>query len=367
VTNLSSSIRSQIAAEAVEWHLKLHEGPTAATHDEFSQWLTRSPTHIEEYLAVSTAWAALEGGDASEHPTESLIAQAKVPDDDNVVPLNPPGRVNAHFPEARRGRAFGWVAGAAALTVLSVVGWRIVEYRETDLHTAIGEQRSVSLSDGSVVSLNTNSEVRVHLTAGERRIDLLKGEARFHVAKDAARPFLVATNDATVKALGTIFNVRATTQDTEIAVLEGKVEVVATAAPDRPSPESAPLEGGAADAEKAPATLELPAGQRVAVKSNRIQRDAGASLEAVNAWTERRLVFRAVPLADVIDEFNRYRVARLVVDDDKLAALEISGVFDSGDPDSLLAYLKTFETVRISTSGDGTLHLAAASSPSFVK
>jgi transmembrane sensor len=105
-------------------------------------------------------------------------------------------------------------------------------------------------------------------------------------------------------------------------------------------------------------SIELAAGQRAAVAMSRIQPNAGQPMESVAAWTERRLVFRDKPLAEVVAEFNRYRVQRLVVDDAELAALKISGVFDSSDPDSLVAYLKSFETVRVERPHDGTLHLS---------
>ena len=82
-----------------------------------------------------------------------------------------------------------------------------------------------------------------------------------------------------------------------------------------------------------------------------------APAESVAAWTERRLVFREQSLATVVSEFNRYRTRPLVVDDPRLAAFKISGAFDLGDPESLIAYLKTFETVQINRAADGSEHL----------
>jgi transmembrane sensor len=255
-------------------------------------------------------------------------------------------------------------AGVAAAVVLGAATWLGYArwHHEPHFETAVGEQRSVSLSDGSIVFLNTNSEVRAHWTTSERHIDLIRGEARFQVAKDAARPFLVSTRDATVRAVGTIFNVRAGQADTEIAVIEGRVKVSPLRQEigskkgipntDRVSQATSQSVGSAAP------SIELEAGQRAAVAMNRIEPDVGPPMESVVAWTERRLVFRDKPLAEVVAEFNRYRVQPLVVDEGELGALKISGVFDSSDPESLVAYLKSFETVRVSRPHDGSLHLS---------
>jgi transmembrane sensor len=96
----------------------------------------------------------------------------------------------------------------------------------------------------------------------------------------------------------------------------------------------------------------------VSVTAHGIEPDIGPSVEAVVAWTQRRLVFRDQRLADVVAEFNRYRVQPLVIDDSELGGIRISGVFDLSDPESLLIYLKSFETVTVERPGDGSLHLA---------
>jgi transmembrane sensor len=89
-----------------------------------------------------------------------------------------------------------------------------------------------------------------------------------------------------------------------------------------------------------------------------IQRETGPIVEAVAAWTDRHLVFRDQRLADVVAEFNRYREHPLVIDDSRLADLKIGGVFDAGDPESLVSYLATFETVHVAKPGDGSIHLS---------
>ena len=363
--DLFPASKEQIAVEAVEWFLRLQNADRSQDdYQAFSEWLTRSPVHIEEYLAVSTTWVGLSAPDEGEFSTERLIAEAQGAERSNVSRLESrdscdiqPESVNSR----PRDRRFHWATIAASL-ILVCGAWLVYDqmYRLPVYETAVGEQRSVSLSDGSVIVLNTHSEVRVRMTPLERRIDLMRGEAQFHVAKDPNRPFWVSTSDATVRAVGTIFNVRDDRSGTDVAVLEGRVRVSAV-------PEFASLQGRATEAESvkrlrnteaAPVSVDLAAGQRAAVTARGIEREAGPTVEAVAGWTERRLFFRDERLADVVAEFNRYRVRPLIIDDSQLADLKISGVFDASDPESLVSYLKSFETVQVDQPDDGSLHLS---------
>jgi len=228
----------------------------------------------------------------------------------------------------------------------------------TVFQTVVGEQSSFTLQDGSVLFLNTDSKVRVSWLPRERHIELVRGEARFKVAKDASRPFTVATKTAAVRAVGTVFNVRAEALTTQVAVLEGRVEVTVTTTGERAAGVQLPASGGSAAVQPhALERVQLAAGERAAVTGQGIETNSGPPIESVQAWTERRLVFRDQPLNTVIREFNRYRVNPLVLDDPALAALRISGVFDLNDPESLIAYLGTFETVQVDRHGDGSQHL----------
>jgi transmembrane sensor len=230
----------------------------------------------------------------------------------------------------------------------------------SNLQTAVGEQRSVTLADGSVVFLNTNSELKLRWTAGERHIDLLRGEARFQVAKNSARPFVVATPEATVRAVGTVFNVRTGEATTQVAVLEGRVKVNAIPAESAAEINPPPGRQSAARPRGAPARPDvmLAAGQRAAVTSDGIESEVGPPIERVAAWTERRLVFRGDPLRAVVAEFNRYRLQALILDDPSLAEIRINGVFDLDDHASLVAYLRNFESVRVEERSDGSEHLS---------
>jgi len=363
---ISRKTRRQITAEAIDWLLRLQE-PAVGEPDRqsFSEWLLRSPAHVEEYLQVSSSWFLVNAGAELAPAADALISAAKAHhENDNVVPL--PSRLSRSASPApasvEPGRGISRRSWWAALAATLVLGSLWVTYLNWQtpmiLETAVGKQSSFKLQDGSVVFLNTNSKVSVALSRVERRIDLVRGEARFEVAKDTSRPFTVATTTATVRALGTVFNVRAENLSTQVAVLEGQVEV--TVAPNsEPSTGAQAAGSGGSGAPQSP-TIErvrLGAGERAAVVQGGIQTNTGATIEAVAAWTKRRLVFRDQSLEAVIQEFNRYRTKPLVLDDPALAQLRISGVFDSNDPDSLLTYLGIYETVQVDHRGDGSQRL----------
>jgi transmembrane sensor len=360
------SIRDQIAAEADEWLLRLQAADHSQAHCEaFTDWLMQSPAHIEAYLAVSRAWHALGVPNQDQWSAEALIAAAQAESQSgNVIQLRGMDhpcvvteRLARRLPATSSRRWPARVAAASLVAAVVATAWLFQGnwLPANDLKTSVGEQRSVTLADGSIVFLNTNSELKLHWTKGERRIELLRGEARFQVAKNPARPFVVATQEATVRAVGTVFNIRTGEAITQVAVLEGRVEVNAiprdqeendnlTRDTERPAGQMTP-------------DLLLAAGQRAAVTRRGVEANVGPPIERVAAWTERRLVFRGEALSAVVAEFNRYRLQALVVDDPSLAQIRINGVFDLDDPASLVAYLRNFESVQVEQRGDGSKHL----------
>lgn len=362
---ISRRTRHQITAEAVDWFLQFQE--TAVDEPErasFSEWLLRSPAHVEEYLQVSSSWYLVNAGTEGAAGADALVSAAKAHhENDNVVPL--PGRSPRSAPpgSAEPGHCHSsrswWRMAIAATLVSGALGVTYLNWHSPMmLETAVGKQDSFKLQDGSVVFLNTNSRARVAWSTGERHIDLDRGEARFAVAKDPSRPFTVTTATATVRVVGTVFNVRAEPRSTQVAVLEGQVEVtVASAADSADETPASTAEGPGTAHSPTIERVRLAAGERAAVTQRGIQTNEGPPLESVAAWTQRRLVFRDQPLGEVVREFNRYRTHPLVLDDPDLAALRINGVFDPGDPDSLLTYLGLYETVQVDRRSDGSQRL----------
>lgn len=358
-----SLLKDQIAAEASDWIVRLQEAELPASlRAEFVEWLLRSPDHVEEFLAISHVWGETQQASTSRFDADELIAAALLRSGaDNVIALDTARQVpRADEDEVRRHEVYAALkhrfraVAAVALLALTAITWLGIDrwLNPAVIRTAIGEQRSITLPDGSVVDINTNSELRVDLEGQERKLRLVRGEAHFKVAKDPKRPFIVSTSQATIRALGTIFNVRVESQRTAVAVLEGHVVVRESEAP----------RGGGGDI----AHIELKAGQRAAVNpAGEIVPDAGPPIERVAQWTNRRLVFREEPLAVVVAEFNRYHRKPIRIETPQLAGLLISGTFDSSDLNSLLEYFVRFENVTVEQGGDSIRLSLPSANPSL--
>lgn len=331
----------RIAEEAAQWLIDLEDEATPDMAG-FAAWLAASPRHVEEFLLASAVW---HEGDALDDErridVERLVAEARA----NVHPLRT-RLLSAGF--AKRSRAvgpaarIGLVAAAAAIVAVCVTLWMGFAARGTQYVTGIGEQRALRLADGSTVTLNTRSQMRVRFGDRTRQIELLAGEALFSVAHDPQRPFRVIVDRAVVQAVGTEFNVRRATAGATVSVVEGIVQIA-------PLPQVARARTTAAVA----APERLAAGQQASVSDDgAILNQESIDTARVIAWRERRLIFRDTPLVTVADEFNRYNEVQLVVTGEATRARHVTGVFDADDPRALLTFLGHDPALAIERTGD---------------
>jgi transmembrane sensor len=204
--------------------------------------------------------------------------------------------------------------------------------------TAHGEQRVLTLEDGSVLHLNSDSALAVHFTREERLVSLERGQALFQVAHDRSRRFRVDAGLANVVAIGTQFDIDRRDDEALVTVVDGKVAV-----------SGGGHGGGGAGLDDANA-LRLVAGQQaqVAGGSGTIRRSS-ADLRSTLAWTRRQIVLDGRTVADVVREFNRYASHPIVVVDPALAATRLGGVIDAYDTASFLEFLKRFARVDVTT------------------
>ncbi len=334
------------AAEAAEWFVEFRSGDDdELMRRRFSQWLTQSPEHVHAYLQTAAVWT----GGASLDPRRrygepELISMARAEDmaiawgaGDAPAPLPaqaPQGTEKSHFRRAGRPVAFGI---AALLVIMVLMNITAFLPRRATYATETGEQRSIALDDGSTVELNSRSKMRVHFTPAERSVDLLEGQALFRVAKDNRRPFVVRSGEASIRAVGTEFDVYQKRQDTVITVIEGRVAV-----------------GTAASGITAGDSF-LGAGEQLTVvpRSTALGAPVRANLAAATAWTQHRLVFDSASLKEVAEEMNRYNSRPLVIDGADVDDFHISGVFSSTDPASLLRFLRARADISVREMGDG--------------
>ena len=264
----------------------------------------------------------------------------------DVFPQPPPRTlpVRRAFPWALAGVAAS-VLMAATLLLLPDHAMRLpqVESMSTAARveafaTAIGENRSITLRDGSLLTLNTNSLVEVTISDQVRQLHLRRGEAHFEVAHDTARPFTVSTDAHAVVAVGTAFNIRLKPAGAmEVLVTSGKVRVMG-------------------NGQSAPAEPLVAAGQLLELNSDGTQRvrqlDA-ATVESRLAWRRGVLIFEGETLASALDELSRYMSTRIELADPALGARRIAGYFPTSDLNALFGSLRNYYGIVATETATG--------------
>jgi transmembrane sensor len=205
--------------------------------------------------------------------------------------------------------------------------------KESQTYTADATvPKRVALTDGSVIDLNSNSRLQVHFSAGERKLDLSAGEAHFQVAHNAARPFVVTAHSVSVRAVGTVFDIRLVGDNVDVLVTEGKVEV------DR--------RGATTSFSKSVAiVLQLTAGERTLVTPTldcapRVENILPAAVHARLSWQDRMTNFVDVPLSEMVARINCCNTTQLVIADPSLADRRIGGVFALDQVDAFVQLLE---------------------------
>jgi transmembrane sensor len=234
-------------------------------------------------------------------------------------------RIGLGYRPARRALLAGGIAAVAVLAVFGTGALGPLAGLYADYSTGVGERRRIVLEDGSIIQLNTASAVSVDYSARLRRISLGAGEAAFEVAKDAARPFVVAAADGQIEAVGTVFNVRRDGAETDVTVNEGAVAVRYLDAQD----------------------IRLTAGQHATYGPSGISGPTPTDADTAMAWQRGRLIFNRRPLGEVVAELRRYRIKPIVIANDEARALLITGVFDLADSDLLLREITQMTPARL--------------------
>ena len=343
----SSIIDSGAIAEAAAWFAEFRAGEmTAGTRARFDEWLRQSPEHIQAYLEVSVGWSELPTADPDRRiDVQALIGRARASEEENIIPFSTMERTEQR--SERRGWKFAVAASIAALAILIGAPAWIEAYHLGEYSTGVGEQRTLSLADGSTVILNALTTVRVRYSEAAREVDLLRGQAYFHDTQDLRRPFVVRSGGTIVRAIGTQFDVYRKSSGTVVTVVEGRVAVADRLVPQPQADNSSPDSGSAGRKRLAFVPVLVSAGQQVIVTAQVVELPKPADIRAATAWVERRLVFDNTPLADVAAQFNLYSSRRLVIADPGLRALCVSGVYSSADPESLIGFLRAQQGLRV--------------------
>jgi transmembrane sensor len=351
----------QIEDQAAAWLAQRDSGEwTAADAARLSAWLQAATANRVAYLRLEAAWEearrlqALGAGLPRssippvawrtpfflEHEGEGLSASAGV--------------------EARceAGSVRRWLRYGLAASVLFAAALGAYVYFRTPANqysTPVGEVALVPLRDGSNITLNTASIVRVDLTPQERRIDLERGEAFFVVAKDPNRPFVVQAGSKRVIAVGTQFSVRREGDKLRVIVTEGTVRLDSVGHPLHVTGQG--LQAGASSMTRESARLPAGTIARATDGDVLVQEKSIPEAEEALTWRIGYLTFHEATLAEAVEEFNRYNTHRIIIEDPRVAAIRISGTFRPTNYEAFVRLLQDGFEIRV-RSREGETALA---------
>jgi transmembrane sensor len=322
--------------------------------------LEQDPAYADAFRRVERSW-----GTVGQHATSAELMAMR----------------EQAISSARRASARRWLgdttkrelglriaAAVGALAVALTAAYQLAPfgYRPGEYRTHIGEQRVVELEDHSRVALDAATRLRVRYSKDARMVQLLDGQAQFSVAKDPARPFKVAAGDRTVVALGTVFTVEYIDQQISVAMLEGKVAVLAQDdSSSNPVPENATVpsvttDSGESRGRGATGIIELAAGEALRVqRSGHATFIPKADLEAATAWREGKVIFHEAPLSEAVRRLNRYSYLQIEVTDPALAAMQVSGVFEAGNARAFVTAVEAYLPATVEYSSPDLVTLRA--------
>jgi transmembrane sensor len=316
---------------AAEWFLRL-QGTEVTLEDTLAwqTWLQESAKNAQAFARLEEMSQVLR---ALPNPLRVSARELERDGYDGSIPLK-------DWKEAPAPLRRPWVTVGVAALVAGVGFALLLSFfwqspAPSTFTTAVGENRTITLADGSTVALGGDTRIEVGLSARARAIELFKGEALFTVAKDPLRPFEVRVGDAAIVALGTAFDVQRDSDRAIVAVTEGRVLV-------EPVAHFLPVSVLQGFRPKLRA-VHLDAGQQTIAGSAGIEEPTEVGdAAAATAWQTGRLAFRLQPLRYVLEDVNRYARKPIVLEGSGLGSLVITGTVER---DNISGWVSSLERV----------------------
>ncbi len=330
-----------IDSEAADWLAKLDGGTlSSADRRALKKWLSSDPRHAVALKGLAAIWGDMD------------ILLNDYPDlkDINTVKMFP------FF------TAYKWVLPTLSVCFIAMFVWMMVvpvnqsvKAERSFYTTNIGKQKIEHFSDGSTAHLNTGSIVETEFTDSERIVRLIRGEALFEVAHNPARPFIVYVGNQKIRAIGTAFVVRLSSENILVTVTDGKVQLSKRVKDDT-------VISDASDLTQEQEVVVISKGEAVEVNDNTVKaKSEDVESEEMNrrlSWLKGNLVFKNERLEQVIKEISRYVPVRIVIDDPELRDIKISGRFEIGDTDALLEAIEVSLNLNASKVDEKVIHLS---------
>lgn len=309
-----------IEEEAARWISRRMGSIASSEQDhEFASWLAASTAHKIAYLRLESAWRHAERLKELRSTTE---VSNRLVDSSEAARVHAAHQINGRVAVVVGKRQWFWALAASLIIVSSA--WMLFKPAGTSYSTVAGQTQPLSLSDGTLVTMDTQTQLKIDDNSRHRAIHLYKGAALFKVVHDNSRPFSVNIGDFEFTDIGTRFIVRLDGGETRLAVLEGSVRI-----------QQMGLFNSAS-------RREIPAGTSVIIRKDQINVSALSNDEASRlvSWVDGYIEFKDVRLADAVREFNRYHAEQLIINDPRLDDVRLGGRFKYADLTGFLTQLQ---------------------------
>lgn len=320
-------------AQAAKWAAYMHADEiTTEGREEFSQWYAQCEQNRQAYQQIEKSWDALDYATISD---PELDAEFETLVQKRGAPLT---------------KIFSRkVAGAIAASLIIAIGaWTVVlqgfgQGENQHYATGIGEIKTITLADGSEITLAGATTLVTHFSELRREAELVNGQAYFDIMPDPQRQFMIRTDNTEVRVLGTEFDIQKTADDVRVSVTEGVVEIVDIQ--DR-------VDQGAG----AVSSMKLVVGEQIYVSADG-EHSAVTSFEPASllAWREGRFEYSNAPLSRVIDEVNRYRRLKITLADPALANMPVTIAFSADQTENLFEGLELTGLIEVIRSADAII------------
>lgn len=333
-----SDTDANVDAQAAKWSTELSsEYADRQTLNEFADWHKGDRTRKEAFGQVDRIW---QGVSQLQH----LEAYAQLPKQQAKPSF---GSLLKAFWVDLSSPMYGYAA--AACVAVAVLGFFLFPNGEPEVSlisasytTAHGEVKTVTLVDGTHVTLAPSTQLQVTYSDTLRSVELSRGEGMFEVAKNPEKPFVVHAGKTETRVLGTVFTVGRRSTKVTVAVKEGRVQVDGRAAAGSSVTERRVLTPGKAVV----ATLSGKVGEVITIDPSE-----------VGSWKEGRLVFSDTSLKEIVEDVNQYSVQKVLIEGADTAKLRVSIAFDVADIDAMLSDLAEVLDLTIDRSREGYIVL----------
>lgn len=333
----------------------------------FEKWLTESDENREEFGNLILLWEKLAELKTPPAPDphlqwakisqETIFKKPDVQIDEKRITLTQPSKINSNFNEKTPldsyRKDYGWIIRFAAMIIIAAgifliydnyyvpgdlenrispakdVANRVVNY---EVKTTKGQRTTLTLSDGSIVSLNSDSKLTYpsNFINNERRIELV-GEAYFRVASDLTKPFFVVSGEMTTMVTGTEFNIKNRNNKVSVIVAEGSVKTYSN---------------------KNPQGISLKKGEMVSLYTNgQLSKQKTVDLNHFLAWRKNKLSFSNTSLSDVMADIERYYNVSVRFNDNNNKSRTLTGIFETDSLEHILSIISLTLDIRISQDG----------------